>query len=138
MPYRYFYLNRPPAYAHQPDGYTAQEGGLPARRWETTEGHPVYAFGWVEYEQPLTSQQVWKWDFRPDDATEDAHYYFWHEAERDEEAAASLEQDYISQFRRYPDQFRRYESQEMVARVQLLVDEQDRITRRIEQTRGEE
>lgn len=96
--YKYFYLYRPPCYGCQPNGFIAQDGGLPKREWQSSHG-PVYSFGWVEYPQPLTIEQVWKWELEPDDPPEWARYMFWNWANRNIGDTQSMIDDYVSAYR---------------------------------------
>ena len=71
---RYLYLNRPPGIGCQPDGYTEIKHYWPRREYVEAQGdagiyeQPVY--GWVDYPEPLTPYQCWKWDFLPVDRVE--------------------------------------------------------------------
>jgi hypothetical protein len=98
MDHRYFYLNRPPAYAHQPDGFTARDGGLPSKDWTCDRG-VVHAFGWVEYAQPLTFDEIANWEFTPADSIEWAHYAFWLFANKDLADQEYYEADYLAAYR---------------------------------------
>uniref|UniRef100_A0A6M3XIG7 Defence against restriction A C-terminal domain-containing protein n=1 Tax=viral metagenome TaxID=1070528 RepID=A0A6M3XIG7_9ZZZZ len=52
--YRYYYLHRPPGIGTQPKGFINHESWLPAR----TTPHGRTAFGWVEYDRPLTPEEI--------------------------------------------------------------------------------
>ncbi len=51
--YRYYFRNRPPGIGTQPEGFINHESWLPAR----TTPHGRTAFGWVEYDRPLTAEE---------------------------------------------------------------------------------
>jgi hypothetical protein len=95
MPHKYFYLSRPPSYAHQPDGFSNRDGGCPSRNWPTAQGGQCWCFGFVEYPEPLPFAEVNHWDLLPDDPVEWAHYEFWQYANRDAEDATFFENDHI-------------------------------------------
>jgi hypothetical protein len=109
MSHKYFYLYRPPSYGCQPDGWTNREGGLPQKYYDTQHG-PVRSFGWVEYPEPLTIEQCWKWELIADDPVEWAKYVFWEYASRDYLLAQDCREDYINAYRtktgRIPEQLR--------------------------------
>lgn len=52
--YRYYYSHRPPGIGTQPEGYINYESWMPA----TTTPHGRTAFGWVEYDRPLTNEEI--------------------------------------------------------------------------------
>ena len=94
MAYKYFYRNRPPGIGCQPDGWSAREGGLPKDYWKDSAGETVYAFGWVEYSEPLTFEQAWLKDLLPDEHVERANYSIWAYMDRDEKEAAWITESY--------------------------------------------
>ena len=98
MTHKYFYLYRPPSYGCQPSGWINQEGGLPQKMYKTQWGE-LRSFGWVEYTEPLTVEQVWKWEFIPDDQTEYAKYVFWEYAGRNQDDADALIEDYVQAYK---------------------------------------
>jgi hypothetical protein len=51
---RYYYLHRPPSIGTQPEGFINHESWLPAK----TTPHGRTAFGWVEYDRPLTPEEI--------------------------------------------------------------------------------
>ena len=52
--YRYYYAHRPPSIGTQPEGFINHESWLPAK----TTPHGRTAFGWVEYDRPLTPEEI--------------------------------------------------------------------------------
>jgi hypothetical protein len=94
MTHKYFYRNRPPGIGCQPDGFTAQEGGLPKDYWPASDGEMIHAFGWVEYPEPLTFYQSWRTDLIADDPVERANCAIWAYMNRDEKEAAWITQSY--------------------------------------------
>ncbi len=82
--HRYFYINRPFCIGCQPEGFIDAETWMPAKpqlligRGES----PWHVLGWVEYPQPLTPEQVWKWELWPNDAAEVIAYLDWREEHR--------------------------------------------------------
>lgn len=52
--YRYYYSHRPPGIGTQPGGFINHEPWLPAR----TAPHGRTAFGWVEYDRPLSPEEI--------------------------------------------------------------------------------
>lgn len=95
MNHRYFYTLRPPNIGCQPDGWTGREGGLPKKDWQRSDGSTIKAFGWVEYPEPLSLEQVWKFDLSPDDIVERVHQVFYVKADRDEKLAEELELEWL-------------------------------------------
>jgi hypothetical protein len=101
MTHKYFYLSRPPSYAHQPDGFSNRDGGCPSRNWPTAavgNGGKIWAFGWVEYPEPLTFETCFKWDLRPDNQIECAHYDFWIDNNRNQADADWSESEHIQYY----------------------------------------
>ncbi len=95
---RYWYLNRPPAYGHQPDGFVNREGGLPSKEWVTSTG-PLWSFGFVEYDRKLTFDEVYQWELTPDNPVEWAHYQFWQFANSDVRDQCYYEEDYVAAYK---------------------------------------
>jgi hypothetical protein len=75
--HRYYYLNRPPNVACQPDDFVDRNAWLPMQ--DTPDGWP--AFGWVDYARKLRCEEIWKWEFRPANPEELAEYLVWRERE---------------------------------------------------------
>lgn len=98
MAHKYFYLYRPPCYGCQPNGFTQFDGGLPKKDWDSQHGK-IHAFGWVEYPEPLTLEQAWKWELVPDDPQEWARMVFWEKAGRDADTATWMIDDYVRAYR---------------------------------------
>lgn len=90
---RYYYLSRPGAYGHQPDGFTDRNTFMPSKATPEAEGR--HTFGWVEYAEPLTFEAIDKWGFWPADPVERARYAFWQEADRDAAQMQWLLDDYL-------------------------------------------
>lgn len=61
---RYYYLLRPPAPFCQPGGFHARHAFPDGRRW--VESIQRHAWGWVEYVEPLTDEQVYDFDLMPE------------------------------------------------------------------------
>lgn len=61
--YRYYYLHRPPSIGTQPEGFINHESWLPAK----TTPHGRTAFGWVEYDRPLTPEETSRYELFEDE-----------------------------------------------------------------------
>jgi hypothetical protein len=100
---RYYYEFRPPGIGCQPDGWTKREGGLPKTTFTVPSGLrdkselEISAFGWVEYEDKLTFDQMFKKDLIPHNPQERARYYMWVRNNRNQETADWLIEDYQAQ-----------------------------------------
>ena len=62
--YRYYYSHRPPGIGTQPEGFIRHETWMPAR----TTPHGRTAFGWVEYDRPLTQEEITGYELFEDEA----------------------------------------------------------------------
>ena len=89
---KYWLTLRPDA---APKGYTAFSSSLPACDEQVSAGFTLSVFGWVQYSQPLSFEDCWKFDLLPDDPIEYAHFSFWLFGSRDAKEAAYYEKDYI-------------------------------------------
>lgn len=89
---KYWLTLRPDA---APKGYTAFSSSLPAHDEQVSAGFTHSVFGSVQYSQPLTFEDCWKFDLLPDDPIEYAHFTFWLFCSRDADEAAYYEKDYI-------------------------------------------
>jgi len=98
MPNKYFYLSRPPSYAHQPPGFSNRDGGLPSRNWPTAQGGQCWCFGFVEYPNRLPPDEICGWGLLPDNPVELASYQFWNFANRDALEADYLAADYVAAY----------------------------------------
>lgn len=81
---RYYFLNRPPSIGTHPAGETARESWVPRQDAQLEDEVGEYTrpvWGWVEYPQALTFEQVWKYDLIPAGKDELIRYNQW----RDEE-----------------------------------------------------
>lgn len=119
--YKYWYMLRPPSYAHQPKGQIEMEGGIPKQIWHAGFGE-VYSFGWVTYPEPLPFDQAWHFDLIPDDPVEWAHHEFWMFAGRDLERAEVMEQDYLAAYRKDPDFERWHCPRDLRKPIQILAE----------------
>ncbi len=61
--YRYYYSHRPSGIGTQPEGYINYESWLPA----ATTPHGRTAFGWVEYDRPLTPEDISRYELFEDE-----------------------------------------------------------------------
>lgn len=123
--HKYFLLLRPPGYAHHPAGHTAMDGGMPKHTWVTDDGRQIDAFGWVEYPEPLSMEQIWRFDLEPNDPAETAHLFFWLQANRDDDHARALEDDYLAAFYADRERFERYNEASWVAHTKALASAKD-------------
>jgi hypothetical protein len=101
---KYFYTLRPGDYGCQPAGFVNKKSVYTPVKIEIASipGHePIlwHCSGFVEYEKPLTFEQIWKYDLSPADKVEWAHYRFWNFANRNYEDAAYFERDYVGAMR---------------------------------------
>ena len=99
MAHKYYLLYRPPMYGTMPNGHTAIDCPQYRQEYQTSYGEPILAHGWVEYPEPLTPEQVWKWEFAPDDPVEFAHFQFYMMVGRDVEDQNMLERDYVKMYK---------------------------------------
>lgn len=86
---RYFYTLRPPGIGCQPDGFTARQAEVPRRTSVTpslelagrlvAKGVEINNFGWVEYTEPLTLDQMFRFDLLPCDTLKLLEYRAWEE-----------------------------------------------------------
>lgn len=60
----------------------------------TPDGWNHYAT--VRYPTTLPFERIWRYDLRPADAVEAAHYRFWLEANRDDTYAAEMEAEWLA------------------------------------------
>ena len=77
--HRYYYLNRPPCYGCQPEGFIDREAWMPSKKLPEG-GHWArgqWAFGWVDYAEPLTPKQIHDYELLAADAEEDERYRAW-------------------------------------------------------------
>lgn len=97
--FKYWALNRPPIYAARPEGQAAFDVWLPMRSIPNPEASRSigerHCFGWVEYEQQLSKETVWKWELLPADRKERCEYLAWYRADRDQLEAEYRLGDYI-------------------------------------------
>jgi len=78
--HEYLYRNRPPWIGTQPDGYDKYEAWQPPHGHES--GHEgQYFHGVITYPEPLTLEQVHKWELWPVDRKVRAEYAFWLEGD---------------------------------------------------------
>ena len=71
---RYYFLNRPPGLFCQPDGSIRREAFIPKREYAPGERA---VWGFTDYSQPLTSEQIWKYELWPADEGELFAYLNW-------------------------------------------------------------
>lgn len=90
---RYYMINRPPGIGCQPKGEIARETWMPGRTMPGTKDRRV--LGWVEYDQPLTHREIWRFELAPADLKEQAEHVFWNEGRGED--AEWLKNDYLSQ-----------------------------------------
>lgn len=93
MTNKYFYLTRPPAYAHQPDGYIKWESNYPDKN--VMDGYDRPVWGWVEYEQPLSFYKAWKFDLVPDGNERQWLFELWLEHDRDVQKTLDFAEHYF-------------------------------------------
>lgn len=110
--YKYYYINRPFDIGCQPDGYNMipdtkhpeilvpdKEDYYPAKEYTLPSGYSGSFYGWINYSEPLTFNEIWKYDLMPEDSVTWAHYQFWITASCNEKDAR-LELDfYMSELR---------------------------------------
>jgi len=94
---KYWLTLRPDA---APKGYTAFQSEYKFRDEQVSAGFTLSVFGWVQYSQPLSFEDCWKFDLLPDDPIEYAHFAFWLFGNRDAKEAAYYEKDYIESVKR--------------------------------------
>lgn len=80
---RYYYLLRPPSIGCQPQGGINRETFTYFGPVEALDG--MKAHGWVEYDEPLEFDQIWRFDLMPANELERAKYRLWLYADRDPE-----------------------------------------------------
>lgn len=61
--HRYYYSHRPPSIGTQPDGFINSESWMPMK----TTSHGRMAFGWVEYDRPLTPEELHNYELFEDE-----------------------------------------------------------------------
>lgn len=75
--YKYYYRNaRGPGYAHQPDGFDPDTRSAEVKPRDTPLGERVF-YGGVQYPNPLTMHEVWRFELMPADKVEWAKYLAW-------------------------------------------------------------
>ncbi len=89
-----YWLRCRPGWDAVPDGYTDLHTGLRSYDEQIGAGFTLPVFGWVQYSQPLTFEDCWKYELLPDDPIEYAHFAFWLFGDRDAEEGAFYENDY--------------------------------------------
>ena len=106
---RYPYRNRPPSIGCQPDGFIpdTREAWLPARE---IEGR--YFLGCVEYLNPLSFDDIHRYELWPTDKVEWAEYIFWLES------SDWLRADYLSQD---DETLEKYASRDIKAQAALIL-----------------
>jgi len=129
MSHRYYYEFRPPGIGCQPDGWTNREGGLPKSKYIVPSGLPnkeksISAFGWVEYDEPLSFDQIYKKDLIPHDPVERAKFYLWISHDRNEETVDWLISDYQAQGRNWL--LENYEIDSLAAYALILLDAEEK------------
>jgi len=92
--HRYYFLNRPPGIATHPKGETRRQVWFPSRPMPGQVDRRV--LGWVEYPEPLTHEQIWKWELAPADMGEQAEHVFWLDGRYDDDPEW-LKKDYLAQ-----------------------------------------
>ena len=71
-----YWLRCRPGWDAVPDGYTDLHTGLRSYDEQIGAGFTLPVFGWVQYSQPLTFEDCWKYELLPDDPIEYAHFAF--------------------------------------------------------------
>jgi len=102
MSHRYYYLLRPFGIGCQPDGWIVDKDFNQAVEvWQPKrvipEGQGRTAHGWIEYPEPLTFDQIWRFDLFPADPVAEARYSLWVLCDRDAAEAQIMLDDYLSQ-----------------------------------------
>lgn len=92
MPYKYFYLNRPPGIGCQPSGYSERETWYPK---QFRDEFPRGAWGWVTYPERLKLYDAWAKDLFPADPVEQLCYRAWQD-DRDPEKALRFLKKYFN------------------------------------------
>lgn len=72
--HRYLHRLRPPDMGCQPNGFTKLQQ---AREIRQVGDYTIPCRGWAEYAEPLTFEQVWKYDLFPEDVDEAERYQQW-------------------------------------------------------------
>lgn len=90
-----YWMRSRPGWDTVPKGYTAFYSGYTFYDEQVSAGFTLSVFGWVQYPQPLTFEDCWKYELLPDDPIEYAHYTFWLFGERNAEEGAYHEKDYM-------------------------------------------
>jgi hypothetical protein len=95
MNHRYHYTLRPGDIGCQPDGHLECFSTLPKKEREISGGlSRMWTFGWVEYPEPLTKDQCFRYDLMPDDVEEQAEYRLWCIADRSDDEVAKYREMY--------------------------------------------
>lgn len=85
--WKYYYRNRPPGYACQPEGFKTYEQWMPMRDVELPNKAKRPMLGYVEYAQPLSIVDMWKYELVAADLTQFCAYLLWYDADRDVDKA---------------------------------------------------
>lgn len=87
--HKYYYRNRPPGIGCQPDGFDpdTREAWRPRK---DVNGIPYH--GEVSYPEPLSPEDLYRYELRPADLVECAEYIFW----QHEGSGLDLRTDYLS------------------------------------------
>lgn len=95
MPRKYYLRNRPPCIGTHPAGAISQQVWWPAQQVGSDQDSLWYdVLGWVEYDEPLTLDQMWKYELWPHDKTEQCAYWWFSTSNRDRELAEDYAKDY--------------------------------------------
>lgn len=94
MPSRYWYVNRPGGIGCQPDGSVNRNTFCPSK--ETPEYYGMRTYGWVEYAEPLTPYDAWRFDLVPVDVSEQLYRMCWLHSNKNDAEAKWLMEDYMS------------------------------------------
>ena len=88
--HRYYAMNRPDAV---PKGYADWQSWYPPRPVILPDGDRK-VFGFADYDNPLTFDQVWGMDMLPAAPVEQTRYLLWLDAGRDDTQAKWIEEDW--------------------------------------------
>lgn len=94
MPRRYYLRSRPPMIGTHPAGATEKEAWYPSRPIPG-EATGFYVWGWVEYDSPLSLEQIWQYELLPGNPVEQAEYAFYREGNRVPDEVEWLKGDYL-------------------------------------------
>lgn len=115
--HRYYLLNRPRGIGCQPHGVVEKsEIWMPKRDLPTEAQHLKYnptSFGWIDYEEGLTPEEIWRYELHPHDEIECILYRFWLDARDSSDD---------------PDDWNRIADGEVAKYMELARNEQDRAT----------